>query len=307
MSQYTAEIAWRRKPDEPFTDGKYHRAHVWTFDGGHVAPASSSPQVVRVPWSDPAGVDPEEALVAALSSCHMLFFLDYAKQGGFTVESYVDSAEGTMEAGADGRVWMTRVTLKPRIVFSGAKRPSRADVDNVHRQAHEACYIANTVKSEIRIEGVCEGLGGAVSPVVASRDFAAPRARVFAAWGDAETVKRWFSPDGFSVPNAVVDFRPGGVFALTMLGPPGMSSDMDMKFIDIVPGEHLQFAGKVSAAGQDLFRVDTRVEFADVDAGTRVIVAQSYELIAPWAAGAIAGAPVGWRMTLDKLARVVET
>jgi organic hydroperoxide reductase OsmC/OhrA len=158
MSIYTANVFWRRKPDERFTDGRYSRAHAWAFDGGAVVQASSSPQVVRVPFSDPSAVDPEEALVAALSSCHMLFFLDFAKQRGYLVESYADDAEGVMERGADGRIQMTRVVLKPFIVFAGDKRPTEIDVEAIHHRAHEACYIANTVKSDILIEGSYEGL-----------------------------------------------------------------------------------------------------------------------------------------------------
>ena len=158
MSVYTAAVRWRRKPEERFLDGRYSRAHEWAFDGGARVPASSSPHVVRPPFSDPAGVDPEEALVASLSSCHMLFVLDFAKQAGFVVESYDDEAEGVMETGPDGRVWMARVTLKPRIVFAGDKRPRRAEVDALHHRAHEACYIANSVKSEVRVEGGEEGL-----------------------------------------------------------------------------------------------------------------------------------------------------
>jgi len=119
LSAYTAVIRWSRKSDERFVDGKYSRAHAWAFDGGAVVPASSSPQVVRLPFSDPAGVDPEEALVASLSSCHMLFFLDFARQRGFLVESYVDDAEGVVEKGGDGRIQMTRVILKPHIDFGG--------------------------------------------------------------------------------------------------------------------------------------------------------------------------------------------
>src|SRR5271154_6821016 len=140
MSTYTATIRWRRKPDERFTDGRYSRAHSWAFDGGAVVRASSSPSVVRVPFSDPAGVDPEEALVASLSSCHMLFFLDFAKRPGFVVDSYEDAAEGVMGKRADGRVAMTRVTLKPHVTFSGEKRPTAAEIGALHHQAHEACY-----------------------------------------------------------------------------------------------------------------------------------------------------------------------
>ena len=159
MSRYTAQIAWRRKPDEPFLDGRYSRAHSWAFDGGAVVAASSSPSVVRTPFSDPAGVDPEEALVAALSSCHMLFFLDFAKRAGFVVDSYQDNAIGRMAARPDQRVAMSQVVLKPRICFSGEKRPRAADFEMLHREAHEACYIANSVNFEIRIEATAQGLG----------------------------------------------------------------------------------------------------------------------------------------------------
>jgi organic hydroperoxide reductase OsmC/OhrA len=158
MSAYAAVVRWTRRPDERFLDGRYSRAHQWAFDGGAVVQASSSPHVVRVPFSDPGGVDPEEALVASLASCHMLFVLDFAKQAGFVVDRYDDQAEGVMETGADGRVWMARVTLRPQIVFSGDKRPRRADVDALHHRAHDACYIANSVKSEVRVEGTAEGL-----------------------------------------------------------------------------------------------------------------------------------------------------
>ncbi len=158
MSAHAAAVRWRRKPGDPFLDGRYSRAHKWAFDGGARVPASSSPHVVPLPFSDPAGVDPEEALVAALASCHMLFLLDFARRAGFVVDSYDDAAEGVMETGPDGRAWMARVTLRPRVVFSGDKRPRRADVDALHHRAHEACYIANSVKSEVRIEGSEEGL-----------------------------------------------------------------------------------------------------------------------------------------------------
>jgi len=158
MSTYSAAVRWRRQPAERFVDGRYSRAHQWAFDGGATVPASSSPHVVRVPFSDPAGVDPEEALVASLSSCHMLFFLDFARRAGFVAESYDDDAEGVMEKGPDGREWMARVTLKPRVVFAGDKRPRRADVETLHHQAHDACYIANSVKSEVKVVGSADGL-----------------------------------------------------------------------------------------------------------------------------------------------------
>jgi organic hydroperoxide reductase OsmC/OhrA len=152
MSHYAATIRWARKPAEPFLDGRYSRAHRWSFDGGAEVPASSSPSVVRVPFSDPAGVDPEEALVASLSSCHMLFFLDFAKQAKFIVDSYEDDAEGVVEKGADGRMRMTRVTLRPLIRYGGERRPSADELAAIHHKAHEACYIANSVTTEVTVE-----------------------------------------------------------------------------------------------------------------------------------------------------------
>ena len=152
MSRHVATIRWSRKPEEPFLDGRYSRAHRWRFDGGAEVAASSSPSVVRVPFSDPAGVDPEEALVAALSSCHMLFFLDFAKQAKFVVDSYEDEAEGLMEKGADGRVRMTKATLRPLIRFAEGRAPSAAELAAIHHKAHEACYIANSVTTEVKVE-----------------------------------------------------------------------------------------------------------------------------------------------------------
>ena len=152
MSRHVATIRWSRKPEEPFLDGRYSRAHRWRFDGGAEVAASSSPSVVRVPFSDPAGVDPEEALVAALSSCHMLFFLDFAKQAKFVVDSYEDEAEGLMEKGADGRVRMTKATLRPLIRFAEGRAPSAAELAAIHHKAHDACYIANSVTTEVTVE-----------------------------------------------------------------------------------------------------------------------------------------------------------
>ena len=152
MSRHVATIRWSRKPEEPFLDGRYSRAHRWRFDGGAEVADSSSPSVVRVPFSDPAGVDPEEALVAALSSCHMLFFLDFAKQAKFVVDSYEDEAEGLMEKGADGRVRMTKATLRPLIRFAEGRAPSAAELAAIHHKAHDACYIANSVTTEVTVE-----------------------------------------------------------------------------------------------------------------------------------------------------------
>lgn len=153
MSTYKTTLVWTRG-DQPFSDGKYSRAHTWRFDGGAVVPASSSPQVVRVPMSDASAVDPEEAFIASLASCHMLFFLDFARQGGFVVDAYEDDSEGVLARNADGRMAMTLVTLRPRIAFSGDKRPTPEQLDALHHKSHEACYIANSVKTEVRVEPV---------------------------------------------------------------------------------------------------------------------------------------------------------
>jgi organic hydroperoxide reductase OsmC/OhrA len=152
MSRYVATIRWARNPEEPFLDGRYSRAHRWRFDGGAEVAASSSPSVVRIPFSDPAGVDPEEALVAALSSCHMLFFLDFARQAKFVVDSYEDEAEGVMEKGADGRVRMTRARLRPLIRFAQGRAPSADELAAIHHKAHDACYISNSVTTEVTVE-----------------------------------------------------------------------------------------------------------------------------------------------------------
>jgi organic hydroperoxide reductase OsmC/OhrA len=159
MATYQANVTWRRQTHEPFADNRYSRAHEWEFDGGAKVRASSSPHVVRVPLSDPAGVDPEEAFIASLASCHMLFFLWFAARKGFVVASYEDRATGVMAKTGDGREWMSTVTLHPHIVFEGDKRPTPAELEALHHAAHVACYIANSVKTEVLIEGDAEGLG----------------------------------------------------------------------------------------------------------------------------------------------------
>jgi organic hydroperoxide reductase OsmC/OhrA len=146
--RYTANVVWERG-SQTFTDRKYSRAHELRFDGGTVVPGSSSPSVVKLPLSREDAVDPEEALVAALSACHMLFFLDFAAKAGFRIDRYEDAAEGEMGKGADGKVWLTKVTLKPRITWSGDKMPTTADIDDLHHQSHDLCYIANSVKSDV--------------------------------------------------------------------------------------------------------------------------------------------------------------
>lgn len=152
MSQHSAQIVWERGT-AAFTDHKYSRVHHWRFDGGALVVASSSPDVVRIPFSDPAGVDPEEAFVAALSSCHMLWFLDLAARAGYVVDAYVDDARGVLERCADAKQRITRVTLRPAVTFSGATLPEAARVDHLHHEAHERCFIASSVTTSIEIQG----------------------------------------------------------------------------------------------------------------------------------------------------------
>ena len=151
MSTYTATIRWTRNRNEGFAQGRYSRAHHWTFDGGVEVPASPSPHVVPAPWSDPNGVDPEEAFVASLSSCHMLFFVDFARRSGLIIDEYVDEAEGELERRPDGKTAMTRVTLHPQIVWGGT-RPDDATIAELHHRAHEHCYIANSVNTEVTVQ-----------------------------------------------------------------------------------------------------------------------------------------------------------
>ncbi|MES2327569.1 MAG: OsmC family protein [Pseudomonadota bacterium] len=152
MTTYTATIRWTRTGDGDFAKGQYSRAHQWAFDGGAVVPASPSPHVVPSPWSDERGVDPEEAFVASLSSCHMLFFVDFARRSGFVVDSYVDEAEGVLDKREDGKMWMSRVTLRPRVEFSGANPPTAEELADLHHRAHDACFIANSVTTEVTID-----------------------------------------------------------------------------------------------------------------------------------------------------------
>jgi organic hydroperoxide reductase OsmC/OhrA len=152
MSEHTANVRWLRGEAADFARNRYSRAHEWRFDGGAVVPASASPSVVRVPLSDPAGVDPEEAFVAAISSCHMLWFLSLAAERGFVVDRYEDDAVGTMQRNASGQEWVSEVVLRPRIAFGGETTPDAAAIESLHHLAHERCFIANSVKSAIRVE-----------------------------------------------------------------------------------------------------------------------------------------------------------
>lgn len=148
--RYTATVRWEWD-GESFSDLRYSRAHRWAFDGGLDLPASSSPQVVRPPMSDPAAVDPEEAFVAALSSCHMLFFLSLAARAGYVVERYTDEAVGTMGRDDRGRVAMVRVSLRPRIEYAG-RAPGDDEAREIHHQAHEQCYLASSVSTDVVVE-----------------------------------------------------------------------------------------------------------------------------------------------------------
>lgn len=147
MKRFEATLAWQRG-DQAFTDLRYSRAHRWHFDGGIDVPASSSPLSVPVPLSDPAAVDPEEALVAAAASCHMLFFLSLAAARGYIVDRYDDHAVGLLEGAA-----ITRIVLNPAIAFGGERQPDRAALAELHREAHARCYIANSLKGDVVVEG----------------------------------------------------------------------------------------------------------------------------------------------------------
>lgn len=153
MAQHTAEILWLRR-EQDFVSNRYSRRHLLRFDGGVEVPGSSSPHVVPVPMSDPAAVDPEEAFVASLSSCHMLWFLSIAARNKYCVDRYFDAAVGTMGKNSEGKMVMLTVTLKPELQFSGAHVPTLEQINGMHREAHEECFIANSVKTEVRCEPV---------------------------------------------------------------------------------------------------------------------------------------------------------
>lgn len=148
MSEYKATIKWQRNSPD-FLKGRYSREHTWTLDGGLTVPASSSPSVVPVPYSNPAYVDPEEAFVASISSCHMLTFLYVASRQGFQIDSYEDGVVGVLTKNETGVPWVSRVTLSPKIIYSGDKLPTPVDVEKLHHLAHAQCFIANSVKTEV--------------------------------------------------------------------------------------------------------------------------------------------------------------
>lgn len=151
MANYIANVEWFRG-QQVFVDNRYSRSHQIQFDGGVKLAASSSPHVVPVPFSDIAAVDPEEMFVASLSSCHMLWFLSIAAKAGFIVDTYIDNAEGKMEKNFSNKLIMSQVILKPQAVFSGHQLPSIPDIIQMHHQAHDECFIANSVRTTV----VCE-------------------------------------------------------------------------------------------------------------------------------------------------------
>jgi organic hydroperoxide reductase OsmC/OhrA len=148
MSKHIATLRWSQDEGDHFSLGRYTRVHEIVFDGGTTVMGSPSPTIVREPFSNPVGVDPEEMFVASIASCHMLWFLDFARRAKVEVLSYEDNAEGLLEKTPDGRTWITKVTLRPKVEVSG----DAGDLDAIHHQAHEACFIANSVKTEITVE-----------------------------------------------------------------------------------------------------------------------------------------------------------
>ncbi|HEX3717524.1 MAG TPA: OsmC family protein [Verrucomicrobiae bacterium] len=152
MSEHKAIISWTRtSPD--FLSGRYSREHTWSFDGGVTVLASPSPSVVPTPYSNPAYVDPEEAFVASISSCHMLTYLYLASREGFQVDSYNDESVGVMTKNEKGVPWVSSVALHPKIIYSGDKLPTPADEERLHHAAHDQCFIANSVKTEVTVTG----------------------------------------------------------------------------------------------------------------------------------------------------------
>ena len=147
----TGTICWLSESNH-FTDNRYSRSHTWVFDGGAAVAASSSPDIVPVPLSDASAVDPEEAFVASLSSCHMLWFLSIAAKAGFPVHEYRDEALGEMRTNDAGKTFVAVVTLRPRVKWADGREPTSDKVRQLHHQAHEECFIANSVKTEIHIE-----------------------------------------------------------------------------------------------------------------------------------------------------------
>lgn len=153
MSHYTATIKWRRD-DQSFLDDNYSRGHIWEFDGGLSVPASASPDIVPLPKSVAENVDPEEAFVASLSSCHMLFFLSIAAKKGYVVDKYTDSATGDMAKNDQGKIAITQIILHPEVEFSGDRQPTAEQIERLHEQSHQRCFIANSVRTDVSVQPV---------------------------------------------------------------------------------------------------------------------------------------------------------
>ncbi|NQY75313.1 MAG: OsmC family protein [Candidatus Margulisbacteria bacterium] len=152
MTTHMATIKWNRIKDELFVDNKFSRGHEWIFDSGTVVEASSSPHIVPIPYSVESNVDPEEAFIASVSSCHMLFFLSISAKKGYVIDQYIDKAKGEMGKNSEGHHSIVKVKLYPRAIFSGDKKPTADEIQSIHAQSHRQCFIANSVKSEVEIK-----------------------------------------------------------------------------------------------------------------------------------------------------------
>lgn len=153
MSEYKSSVIWNRG-NQLFTDNRYSRSHKWKFDGGIEIQASSSPQVVALPYSDANAIDPEEAFVASLSSCHMLWFLSIAAKNNFCVDSYFDEAYGVMGKDDAGRFFVAHVMLQPKTLFLGDHLPTKEELVLMHDKAHKECFIANSVKTHVQCKPI---------------------------------------------------------------------------------------------------------------------------------------------------------
>jgi organic hydroperoxide reductase OsmC/OhrA len=152
MSEHKAWINWQRRAEDDFLKGKYSREHTWKFDGGLVVPASPALSNVPLPWSNPANIDPEEAYVASISSCHMLTYLWLAFKAGYVVETYEDEAVGTMARNEKGALWVNEVVLNLHVTYAPEHTPSREAEDHLHHESHEQCFIANSIRTNVRVE-----------------------------------------------------------------------------------------------------------------------------------------------------------
>jgi organic hydroperoxide reductase OsmC/OhrA len=265
MSEYQARIRWNRQPNERFVDSRYSRAHSWEFDGGLTVPASSAVSSVPLPYSKAENVDPEEALVAAISSCHMLTFLYLAGKEQFVVDSYDDLARGSMTRNAQGRMAVTSVQLAPKIAFSGAKAPTGVDVDRLHHAAHEECFIANSVLTEISVAGDWVYSPQRTSTGGMMSDHREELSDTFSRMSDEELTERWSSGKLTDVAVEVARAE----FAKRQITPPELPSELadeetgpehDVEFATVARSlEPLQIEmlrSRLRAEGIEAFTVD---------------------------------------------------